>query len=67
MMCLSPRHLVLLSCVTSGKQNEDLGSDESQIVMIAYLLYDVLNNKVRYHWSFWSIDLFIRDDVTIDS
>lgn len=45
-MSRSPRHLVLFSCVTAGKQRDELGSDESQIVMIAYLLYDVVNNKV---------------------
>ena len=42
----SPSHLVVLLCVSSGKNDEDLGSDEEQIVFLAYLLYDVTSNKV---------------------
>ena len=41
-----PSHLTILHVATAGKQGEELGSDESQIVNIVYLLYDVLNNKV---------------------
>jgi len=40
-------HLVCLFCVTAGQNGENLGSDEEQIVLFVYLLYDVANNKVR--------------------
>lgn len=39
-------HLVCLFCVTAGQNGENLGSDEEQIVLFVYLLYDVANNKV---------------------
>lgn len=42
----TPRHLTLLFCATAGKQGEDIGTDECQLVQIVYLIYDVLNNKV---------------------
>ena len=41
-----PSHLVVLFCVSAGKNGEELGSDEEQIVYLVYLLYDVTNNKV---------------------
>lgn len=41
-----PSHLVVLFCVSAGKNGEELGSDEEQIVFLVYLLYDVTNNKV---------------------
>lgn len=40
-------YLVVLFCATAGKNGEDLGVDEEQIVLFVYLLYDVPNNKVR--------------------
>lgn len=40
-------HLVCMFCVTAGQNGENLGSDEEQIVLFVYLLYDVANNKVR--------------------
>jgi len=40
-------HLVCLFCVTAGQNGENLGSDEEQIVLFVYLLYDIANNKVR--------------------
>jgi len=45
-MANSPSHLVCLFVVTSGQNGELLGSDEEQIVVFAYALYDVTNNKV---------------------
>ena len=39
-------HLVCLFCVTAGQNGENLGSDEEQIVLFVYLLYDIANNKV---------------------
>lgn len=39
-------YLVVLFCATAGKNGEDLGVDEEQIVLFVYLLYDVPNNKV---------------------
>ncbi|KAL8612408.1 hypothetical protein ACOMHN_008393 [Nucella lapillus] len=41
-----PSHLVLLFSVSGGKNGEELGSDEEQIVFLVYLLFDVCNNKV---------------------
>jgi len=45
-------HLVCLFCVTAGQNGENLGSDEEQIVLFVYLLYDVTNNKevIRLVW-----------------
>ena len=40
-------YLVVLFCATAGKNGEDLGVDEEQVVLFVYLLYDVPNNKVR--------------------
>lgn len=40
-------YLVVLFCATAGKNGEELGVDEEQIVLFVYLLYDVPNNKVR--------------------
>ena len=40
-------HLVLLHVVTAGMQDEDLGSDEEEIVLFAWLVIDVSNLKVR--------------------
>lgn len=40
------RHLVCFFVSTAGKNGDDLGSDEEQIVQIVYLLYDQSNNKV---------------------
>lgn len=39
-------YLVCLFCVTAGRNGENLGADEQQIVEIVYLLYDIANNKV---------------------
>jgi len=40
-------HVVCLFVVTSGQNDESLGCDEEQIVVFAYTLIDVANNKVR--------------------
>ncbi|KAK6178533.1 hypothetical protein SNE40_013306 [Patella caerulea] len=39
-------YLVALFCASAGKNGEELGSDEEQIILFVYLLYDVTNNKV---------------------
>jgi len=44
-------HLVCLFCVTAGQNGENLGSDEEQIVLFVYLLYDIANNKVGHRMS----------------
>jgi hypothetical protein len=44
---MATSHLVCLFCVTAGQNGENLGSDEEQIVLFVYLLYDVANNKVN--------------------
>ena len=44
---MAASHLVVLFCATAGQNGENLGSDEEQIVLFVYLLYDVANNKVR--------------------
>ena len=41
-----PSHLLVFHVVTAGKNGEKLGSDEEQIVLLTYLLYDVANRKV---------------------
>ncbi|KAK2190891.1 hypothetical protein NP493_65g02011 [Ridgeia piscesae] len=43
----APSHVVILFCATAGQNGENLGSDEEQIVLFVYLLYDVINNKVN--------------------
>ena len=43
----APSHLLVFHTVTAGKNGEKLGSDEEQIVLMTYLLYDVTNRKVR--------------------
>jgi len=45
-MTATTSHLVCLFCVTAGQNGENLGSDEEQIVLFVYLLYDIANNKV---------------------
>jgi len=45
-MANSPSYLVCLFVATSGQNGESLGSDEEQIVVFAYSLLDVANNKV---------------------
>lgn len=42
-------HLVMLFVVSAGKNGEDLGSDEEQIVFLVYLIYDVTNDKVSVY------------------
>ena len=39
-------YLVVLFCAAAGKNGEELGNDEEQVVLFVYLLYDVPNNKV---------------------
>jgi len=45
-MASNPSHLVCLFVVTSGQNGESLGCDEEPIVVLAYALYDIANNKV---------------------
>ncbi|XP_052815866.1 epithelial splicing regulatory protein 1-like isoform X2 [Mya arenaria] len=42
----SSSYLVVLFCATAGKNGDELGVDEEQVVLFVYLLYDVPNNKV---------------------
>ena len=39
-------YLVALFCASAGKNGEELGVDEEQIILFVYLLFDVPNNKV---------------------
>ncbi|GFR79839.1 epithelial splicing regulatory protein 2-like isoform X2 [Elysia marginata] len=39
-------HIVCFFVSTAGKNGDELGADEEQIVQIVYLLYDQNNNKV---------------------
>lgn len=41
-------HAVMLFFVTAGQNGENLGSDEEQIVLAVYQLYDIKNNKVMW-------------------
>jgi epithelial splicing regulatory protein 1/2 len=43
-------YLVVLFCASAGKNGEELGVDEEQIVLFTYLLYDLPNNKVCTHF-----------------
>lgn len=40
-------HLLICFVVSAGKNGEELGVDEEQIVLIVCLLFDVSNCKVR--------------------
>lgn len=40
-------HYVILHCVSSGLNGADLGSDESEIVLLMYLVIDLSSKKVR--------------------
>ena len=42
-------HAVVLFFVTAGQNGENLGSDEEQIVLAVYQLYDIKNNKVKIY------------------
>ena len=42
-----PSHLVALFVATAGQNAENLGTDEEQIVLYVYMLYDIVNNKVN--------------------
>lgn len=44
----NPRYLVVVYVVTSGLHGEDLGSDEEEIVMFAWLVLDITDRKVKY-------------------
>ncbi len=46
----APSHLLIFHVVTAGKNGEKLGSDEEQIVLLSYLLYDVQNRKVTFNF-----------------
>ena len=43
---MAASYLVVCFCATAGQNGENLGSDEEQIVLFVYILYDVTNNKV---------------------
>lgn len=40
-------YLVVLFCATAGQNGNQLGSDEEEIVLIAWLVLDIAKNKVR--------------------
>jgi hypothetical protein len=63
---MGPSYLVVLFQATGGKSGEDLGSDEEQIVLFVYLLYDVTNNKVRFSLlSINSLLMFMMNDQSL--
>lgn len=43
----SNRFLIVIYTVTGGQHHEELGSDEQEIVLFAYLVLDIVNLKVR--------------------
>lgn len=45
---MAASHLVVLFNTTAGQNLENIGSDEEQIVLFVYLLFDVTNNKVSF-------------------
>jgi len=48
-----PTHLTVFYAATAGKQGEELGADESQLVNLVYLLFDLLNSKVSFQLHKW--------------
>lgn len=58
---MTSSHLLALFCATTGKNCEDLGVDEEQIVLLVYLLFDVSNNKVSWMlFIFFSTLVFLQ-------
>ena len=48
-------HLLIYFCASAGKNGEDLGLDEEQIVLFVYLLFDVTNCKVSIQLHFYLV------------
>lgn len=53
-------YLVVLFCASAGKNGEELGVDEEQVVLFVYLLYDVPNNKVNILFPYFLYSLFLN-------
>lgn len=45
---MAASHLLICFCATAGKNGEEIGVDEQQIVLFVSLLFDVTNCKVSY-------------------
>ena len=45
---MATSHLLIYFCATAGKNGEELGNDEEQIILFVYLLFDVSNCKVSF-------------------
>ena len=43
----SPDFLIVLQCTVEGQNGEDLGSDETQITVIDWIVIETKGNKVR--------------------
>lgn len=46
-MTSNNKFLIVIYTVTAGQHHEELGSDEQEIVLFAYLVLDIVNLKVR--------------------
>ena len=59
LIAMAASHLVILFVVTAGQNGENLGSDEEQIVLFVYILFDVTNNKVGdLNWFIKSLTVY---------
>lgn len=47
-----PKYLIALHVVTAGLQDEDLGSDEEEIVQMSWTTIDTTTSKVGTDWCF---------------
>jgi len=56
---MAASHLLIYFCATAGKNGEDLGVDEEQIVLFVYLLFDVTNCKVSFQIQRGTIYIYI--------
>lgn len=39
-------YLVVFYCATAGQNDENIGADEEEIVLLVWLVIDIANNKV---------------------
>lgn len=52
-------NIVVLFVATAGQNGENVGSDEQQIVLFVYLLFDVTNNKVSQNHLLVNYSMYI--------
>lgn len=60
---MGPDYLVPFHLVTTGKFGDELGSDESPILLVNYAIHDVTNNKVSTVFVFFSERALTEEDL----